>query len=435
MNPSSPRKLQVDVVIAGSGPGGATVARELSRKGKKVIVCEAGKKHNWFSYSLSTVNMLNEKGLTFSREGNWVVSGNTLGGGSVVYGGMAAKPPAWLKEKYDIDLEEEVREFYEEVPIQPLPDSQIGPASRKIMEAARRMGLDWKPIDRLIRAEKCPPFCDKCLTGCKTGAKWTAREFIEDSVAHGATLHLKTEVERVLTENGNAIGVRAWDADGPMDIIADTVILSAGGFGTPRILQRSGIEDAGRGFAVDFGRYVVGTSPDRLSKGEIPGSTGVDLSAEGLTLYNASPKPLMHAGLLGLTGYRGWSRLPSVLQRRRNMGVLFMSKDSLRGRINVDGTFSKPIDEDCWAQIDKGTALAEQILEEAGAKRKSITALKVFAAHQVASVRIGDGLDHNCETPIKNCYCMDASVIPAEFGLPPVVTVVALAKRLAKHLA
>ena len=198
--------------------------------------------------------MLSEKGLTFSREGNWVVSGNTLGGGSVVYGGMAVKPPAWLKEKFDIDLAEEVREFYEEISIKPVPDSHIGPASRKIMEAARRMGLDWMPVDRLIRPEKCPPFCDKCLTGCKTGAKWTAREFIEDSLAHGATLHLKTEVERVLTENGSAIGVRAWDADGPIDIMADTVVLSAGGFGTPRILQRSGIDDVGHGFAVDFGR-------------------------------------------------------------------------------------------------------------------------------------------------------------------------------------
>ena len=435
MKPSSPRKLQADVVIAGSGPGGATVAKELSRQGKKVIVCEAGKEHSWFGYSLSTVNMLNEKGLTFSREGNWVVSGKTLGGGSVVYGGMAVKPPAWLKEKYNIDLEDEVKEFYEEVSIQPLPDSLIGPASQKIMDAARRMGLDWKPVDRLIRAEKCPPFCDKCLTGCKTGAKWTAREPMAEALALGATLHLNTDVERVLTENGSAIGVRSWDADGPIDVFAETVIISAGGFGTPRILQRSGLDDAGRGFVVDFGRYVVGTSPDRLSKGEIPASTGVDLSAEGLMLYNASPKPLMHAGLLGLTGYRGWGKLPSVLQQRRTMGILFMSKDSLQGRINVDGTFSKPIDEDCCALIDKGTAIAEQVLEEAGVKRKSITALKVFAAHQIASVRIGEGLDHNCETPIKNCYCMDASVIPAEFGQPPVVTIVALAKRLAKHLA
>ena len=100
----------------------------------------------------------------------------------------------------------------------------------------------------------------------------------------------------------------------------------------------------------------------------------------------------------------------------------------------MDGTFAKPVDEDCWTMIDKGTALAEQILEEAGVRRKSITALKVFAAHQVASVRIGGGLDHNCETQIKNCYCMDASVILAKFGRPPVVTIVALAKRLAKHL-
>jgi choline dehydrogenase-like flavoprotein len=434
MKPSSQRKFQADVVIAGSGPGGATLAKELSRKGKKVIVCEAGKKQSWFGYSLSTVNLLAEKGLTFSREGNWIVAGNTLGGGSVAYGGIAVKPPAWLKEKYGVDLEEEVKEFYQEVPIQPLPDSQIGPASEKIMEAARRMGLDWKPVDRLVRPDKCPPFCDKCLTGCKTGAKWTAREPMEDALAHGATLRLETDVERVLTENGSAIGVRAWDADGPMDIMADTVILSAGGFGTPRILQRSGIEDAGRGFAVDFGRYVVGTSPDRLSKGEIPGSTGVDLSAEGLTLYNASPKPLMHLGLLGLTGYRGWSKLPSVFRRRRTMGILFMTKDALKGRINVDGTFSKPIDDECNARIDKGTALSEQILEEAGVMRKSITALKVFAAHQVSSVRIGGLLDNNCETQIKNCYCMDASVIPDEFGQPPVVTIVALAKRLAKHL-
>ena len=141
MNMSTQRKSQTDVVIAGSGPGGATVAKELSRKGKNVIVCEAGKNQNWFGNSLSTVNLLNQKGMTFSREGNWIVSGKSLGGGSVVYAGVAFKPPAWLKEKYGIDLEEEAREFWNEVPIKPLPDSHIGPAARKIMKTARRMGL------------------------------------------------------------------------------------------------------------------------------------------------------------------------------------------------------------------------------------------------------------------------------------------------------
>jgi choline dehydrogenase-like flavoprotein len=429
-----PRKFQTDVVIAGSGPGGATVAKELSRKGKKVIVCEAGKNHKWFGSSLSTVNFLNKKGMTFSREMNWVIAAKSFGGGSVAYGAVAAKPPDWFKTKYGIDLEEEVREFYDEVPIKPLPDSHIGPASRKIMEAACRLGLDWKPVDRLIRADKCLPDCPKCLAGCKTGAKWTAREFIDDSLVHGAKLHLNTEVERVLTENGSAVGVRAWDADGPVDIMADTIILSAGGFGTPRILQRSGIEDAGRGFVVDFGRYVTGISPDRLSRKEVVGTTGVDISSEGLMLLAGAPSPLFQAGLSALSGYRGLSRLHYFLKNKQTLGVLFMSRDSLEGRINVDGAFSKPIDETCWTRVDKGTALAEQVLEEAGVRREHITPLRIFAAHQVASVRIGGLLDNNCETQIKNCYCMDASVIPEEFGQPPVVTVVCLAKRLAKHL-
>ena len=103
-------------------------------------------------------------------------------------------------------------------------------------------------------------------------------------------------------------------------------------------------------------------------------------------------------------------------------------------RIDVDGSFSKPIDEDCRAKLNKGAVLAEGILEGAGVRREDLTALTVFAAHQVASVRIGELLDQNCQTPIKRCYCMDGSVIPEEWGLPPVVTIVSLAKRLAKHL-
>ena len=43
-------------------------------------------------------------------------------------------------------------------------------------------------------------------------------------------------------------------------------------------------------------------------------------------------------------------------------------------------------------------------------------------------------IQKDCQTQIKGCYCMDASVIPEAWGLPPVVTIVSLAKRLAKHL-
>ncbi|MFC1895748.1 GMC family oxidoreductase N-terminal domain-containing protein [Thermodesulfobacteriota bacterium] len=134
----------------------------------------------------------------------------TVGGASVVFCGTAFRPPAWLKEEYDIDIEQEVDDLYKEIPIQPLPDHLIGPAAGKIMESARNIGLDWKPLDKWIRPERCKPDCGKCSLGCsEKGAKWTAREFVEEAMKNGAELLLKTKVDRVLTESGKAVGVRA----------------------------------------------------------------------------------------------------------------------------------------------------------------------------------------------------------------------------------
>jgi choline dehydrogenase-like flavoprotein len=426
--------LQADVVIAGSGPGGATVARELSRKGKKVILCEAGKYHKWLGYTASTMNILEAKGLTFSKEGNWIISAKTAGGGSVVYGGIASKPPAWLETKYGIDLREEVDEVYREVPVRPLPDTHIGPGAQQIMQAARDMGLDWKPNDRFIRPEKCKPDCGLCMQGCKEGAKWTAREYLEEAIGRGMQLLLRTKVDRVLTESGKAVGVRARAPYGWIDVLADTVIVSGGGLGTPPILQRSGLYDAGQGFVVDFGRFVVGLCPTRPSRYELPAATGVNLVDEGILLVDATPKPLLYAAMLGLSGAKGLLALPRVMQTKKTIGVLMMVKDALEGRINLDRSFSKPIDPTCWSRLNKGTVLAEEILLRAGVRRDDVVATTVFAAHQLSSVRIGELLDKNCQTPIKGCYCMDASVIPEEWGMPPMVTIVAMAKRLAKHL-
>ena len=65
--------LETDVVVVGSGPGGATTARELVRRGKKVIICEAGGYHRRFGYTPFLLSMMEKFGLTFSREGTWVL--------------------------------------------------------------------------------------------------------------------------------------------------------------------------------------------------------------------------------------------------------------------------------------------------------------------------------------------------------------------------
>lgn len=58
------KKLKTEFVVVGSGPAGATVARELSRKGKRVVICEAGKYHRRFGYTRFLLNMMDGMGLT-----------------------------------------------------------------------------------------------------------------------------------------------------------------------------------------------------------------------------------------------------------------------------------------------------------------------------------------------------------------------------------
>lgn len=432
---AEPRRImQADVVIAGSGPGGATLARELSRKGKKVILCEAGKYHQRFGASPLLLSMLDGFGLTFSKEGTWVLRPKTAGGASVVYCGTAVRPPAWLKEKYGIDLADEVDELYKEIPIQPLPDSRIGPAAQRIMQAAREIGLDWRPIDKWIRAEKCKQNCGLCALGCPTGAKWTAREFIEEAKRNGTELLLQTRVDRVLSENGKAMGVRARGPLGWVDILADTVILSAGGQGTPPILQRSGIHDAGQGFFCDPLWFVTGPIDGQGSFFDVPMTAGVNLVEDGIMLTDQGLPPVMFTSLLALDGPRGWASLPKALNYRKSLSIMIKVRDGLDGRINADESFSKPIDYETWWKLNKGAALAEEILIQAGIDRDKLVKTSVVASHPGGTVRIGELLDKNCQTEIQNCYCMDTTVIPEPWGLPPTVTVVAMAKRLAKHL-
>ena len=426
--------LQADAVIAGSGPGGATMARELSRKGKKVIICEAGRYQKRFGYSAYVLGMMANMGFTFSKEGTWVLRPRTVGGASVVYCGTAYRPPPWFKEKYGIDLDEEVDALYKEIPIQPMPDSLVGPAARTIMQAAQDIGLDWKPLDKLIRPEKCIPNCGKCMVGCKEGAKWTAREYVEEARQQGAELLTRTKVDRVLTQNGKAMGVRARGPKGWIDVLADTVILSAGGQGTPPILQRSGLYDAGKGFFVDPLWFVMAPSGTQGSLYDIDMTAGINLADDGIVMTDLMPPIMVYLALMAYAGPRGWASLPKTLHVRRTLSIMIKVRDDVDGRINLDESFSKPLDYSTWWRLNKGALLAEEILLKAGAKRDDILKTAVIGAHPGGTVRIGNMLDENCQTEIKNCYCMDTTIIPEAWGLPPTLTLVAMARKVAKQM-
>ena len=68
-------------------------------------------------------------------------------------------------------------------------------------------------------------------------------------------------------------------------------------------------------------------------------------------------------------------------------------------------------------------------------KSKSILVSKPQGAHHGGTAAIGKIVDSNLATKVERLFVCDASVLPVAPGLPPILTIVALAKRLAKKLA
>lgn len=78
--------------------------------------------------------------------------------------------------------------------------------------------------------------------------------------------------------------------------------------------------------------------------------------------------------------------------------------------------------------------MAHRILVRAGADPDSIFITPLRGTHPSATVRLGQLLDENLQTAVKNLYVCDASTFPEALDRPTVLTILALGKRLAAHL-
>ena len=72
---------------------------------------------------------------------------------------------------------------------------------------------------------------------------------------------------------------------------------------------------------------------------------------------------------------------------------------------------------------------------KAGARKDSLVDSVIQGAHPGGTAAIGKVVDNNLQTKVDNLFVCDASVLPVAPGLPPILTITALAKRLAKTLA
>lgn len=431
--------LQADVIVVGSGPGGATVARELARAGKRVLLLERGQDHRPRSYYgtyLGALLYTDRGSLLFTEEGLNIVRPMMVGGATSMYCGCAAPPPTWFKAKYGVDLDTEVSETIEELEIEPLPAELRGQASTHIAQAAQALGYDWEPQLKFMKPARAQPFdCGaKCMLGCRCHAKWSAAEYVDQAVAAGCDLRTGARVERVNVEDGQVIGVEGQWNGGPFTARASYVILSAGGIGTPRLLQASNVsalQGAGQGMTMDVTVMVYGTIADLGNGNEPPMTWSWENLEEGYMLSTLIDPWLLYPlinSLKGLPYALTWPRWKNTL------GVMIKLKDDVSGGVFPDGKISKPMTDHDRPRMRAAEEVCRRILLKAGARPETIFTTPLRGTHPSGTVRVGTLVDENLQTEVDGLYVCDASVFPEALARPTVLTIIGLSKRLAKYI-
>ncbi len=433
-------KFSADVVVVGSGPGGATVARELSKNGKRVLVLERGHDHrNRFYYGtyLGALRYSQRGSLLFTEEGLNIIAPLMVGGATSMYCGCAAEPPGWLRDKYGVDIETEVKQTIDELSVQPLPDELRGSASTRIALAGQALGYDWFAQPKFVNPQRSEQHAKKfdcqatCMLGCRCGAKWNAAEWVFEAVAGGAQLAQGARVDKVIIEDGHALGVEGRIGPRRFSARADQVIISAGGIGSPRILQQSGLNQAGIGMTMDTTVMVYGATRQEGTGKEPPMTWSWENPGTGYMLSTLTDPWLLYplaAVRKGLRPALGW------FQWHKMLGIMIKLKDDISGGIYPDGKIRKPLTADDTERLADAYRVCRQILVEAGANKSSIFMRPLIGTHPSGTVRIGSMLDRNLKSEIEGLYVCDASVFPEALDRPTVLTIIGLAKRLAKHL-
>jgi choline dehydrogenase-like flavoprotein len=420
-----------DAIIVGSGPGGATTAKELSTKGKKVLILEWGPykpiKGSFLQYFFQ--QLLPGKSMLITSQFLGMVRGITTGGSSLFYYGTSFEVPHKMMKKYGIDLSKEEKETLKELPIAPLKDEMMTPMAKKMMESARELGYDWKKLNKFMDQKKWKKGQTFGYFGDPNSVKWSARMYIEEAIEKGSVLIDKAKVTNIILDKNTATGVEFKKKGKKYKAFAPKIIIAAGGIGSPVILRKMGLKDVGKNFFFDPLITVCGKAKDVIKqKDEIPMSAGCHFPGDGIVMTDM-PIPTILDKIFTLQ----FLRFHRLFESKKTLRIMIKIRDDLSGNLTDAGGVRKKLTAEDKAKLKKGFDHAKKILENAGAT--GIYRTGYLAAHPGGTVKIGEFVDSDLKLiNYNNLYVCDCSVIPEPWGLPPTLTLVCLGKKLAKHL-
>ncbi|MGN9768601.1 FAD-dependent oxidoreductase [Micromonospora sp. SD12] len=274
-----------DVVVIGSGFGGAIPAYHLAAGGARVVVLERGP---WLSSEEFDHDF--KLGSSYTRifdftvgDGMSVLGGNCVGGGSVVYFATMPRAPRFIFERQGsigrrmwpaaitrATLDPWYDRVCESLPVTMQSWDKVPYAGGLFAAACAHAGRTANPVPSAVDVDKCTN-CNWMMAGCRFDAKRSLLlNYLPAALAHGAEIRPLHEVQHLsrTDDGGYRVHYRIVDAEdyrilhdsGTID--AKIVIVAAGAGATPVILQRS--EPTLGTMPTAVGRYFSGNG-ERLN--------------------------------------------------------------------------------------------------------------------------------------------------------------------------
>lgn len=489
-------RTSCDVLVVGSGPGGAVVAKELAEAGRDVLLLEEGPPFGTKDFRQEAGESLHrsmrEAGLRSTRGKMFIPTMQAigLGGGSLFNSAIACRSPDWVfdhwAERTGVDtitraaLDPHYARIEEFLGIAPTPMDVQGARNLKFKLGCDVLGISSEPTPRNVR--RCQG-SGECFTGCRNGAKQsTDVSYVPAAIRAGARVLTSVRAEQVIVDGRRAVGMRgrvvrpfSLEPSFAVEVRAKVIVLAAGCMATPLILLKSGIGNSsgyvGNELQLHPGLAIMAIFPDPIRpwEGATQGYQSLHYLKEGMKLEVLWAPPAVLAARLPGMGHAFQQHLTTY--HRMAPFDVFIAAERSRGTVRPRrGSWDPDLRFDFAQQdvdlIQRGLSILSDISWAAGAeailpglhgvpelitskeeaeilRTKRITGRDTVTAanHAFGTTRMArratEGVvdEHGRCHDLDNLYIADTGIFPGSPAVNPMLTCMALADHIALGIA